>query len=78
MIRVDSPGTQTPGHFVVATGRDYPQESTWLINDSAKDEAPTLAAKYHNRYYGLRRFTGPEFDWTDRLTQIKQCPSATP
>lgn len=74
VIRVDSPGYpdrgQLQGHFVVATGRDYLQESTWLINDPAGGETTTLAAKYHNRYYGLRRFTGPEFDWTDRLSGL--------
>jgi len=70
VIRVDSPSGQSPGHFVVATGRDYPQESTWLINDPAGGEETTLAKRYHDRYYGLRMFTGPGFDWTDRLSGL--------
>jgi len=68
VIRVPSPSGQSRGHFVVATGRDYPQEGTWLINDPAGGEATNLAAKYSNRYYYSRRFTGPEFKWQDRLS----------
>jgi hypothetical protein len=74
IIQVDSPGYpergRLKGHFVLATGRDYPAQSTWLINDPAGGQQTTLAAKYHNRYYGLRMFTGPEFTWTDELSGL--------
>jgi hypothetical protein len=70
VIRTNSLGGRSGGHFAVATGRDYPEESTWLINDPAGGVRATLAAGYDNRYYGLRMFTGPEFVWTDRMSGL--------
>jgi hypothetical protein len=71
IMQVDSPRLGGPrGHFVVGTGRDHPNESTWLINDPDGGVPETLQRKYSNRKYGTRKLSGPEFVWTDRLNGI--------
>ena len=52
------------GHWVTATGQDE-QLTTHLINDPNGGVATTLANRYNNTYGALRRFSGPEYTYTD-------------
>jgi hypothetical protein len=64
-----SDGSPT-GHFVTATGRDYPS-TTFLINDPAGGVERTLRDRnYQNTHAGRRTFSGPQYHYDDPYSGV--------
>jgi hypothetical protein len=58
------------GHFVAATGRDDPR-TTFLVNDPSGGIERTLEyAQYRNVHSGRRVFSGPQYSFTDALSNV--------
>lgn len=63
MIGTKLTSSNTPTHFVTATGKNV-DETTFLINDPDGGITTTLT-KYGNRWNGIRAFSGPEYTVTN-------------
>ena len=51
-------------HWVAATGRDQ-KRTTYLINDPDGGLESSLMARYNNKFDTIRRYSGPEYSFTD-------------
>ena len=58
-----------PGHWVTATGRDI-AKTTFLINDPDGGGRTTVAEKYAGKWAHIRVFSGPEYVYTDKSSNI--------